>query len=94
MTFTDYDIGNLSGGEIVEVTLSGTEANVRLVDGSNFQNYKAGRSHKYYGGHMTRSPARIQVPHSGHWHIVIDLGGFAGSLRSAVQVLPGALPPM
>jgi hypothetical protein len=94
MKFADYDLGNLNGGEIVEVTLSGTAANVRLVDSSNFQSYKEGRSHKYYGGHMTQSPARIQVPHSGYWHIVIDLGGFAGSLRSAVQVLPGALPPM
>ena len=88
MNYTYYDLGNLRGGETVEVTLSGTEANVCLMDSSNFSSYKAGRQHRYYGGHATRSPVRIPVPSSGHWYVTIDLGGYVGEVRSGVRVLP------
>ena len=92
MKFTSYDLGSLSGGEVVEVTLSGNAANVRLMDSSNFSSFRAGRSHRYSGGHVTRSPVRLQVPNSGHWYVTIDMGGFSGSIRSSVRVLPGRLP--
>lgn len=94
MRFTHYDLGHLSGGEIVEVTLSGNAANVRLMDSSNFQSYRAGRQHRYHGGHATRSPVRLQVPRSGRWHVVVDLGGHGGSVRSNIRVLPGRLPAL
>ena len=94
MQFTQYDLGQRQGGEVVEVSLSGSATNVRLMDGSNFQNYRAGRQHHYFGGHATRSPVRLQIPHSGHWYVVIDLGGYPGSVRSGVRVLPGPLPPL
>lgn len=94
MNFTHYDLGYMRGGEVVEVTLSGNAANVRLMDSSNFQNYRSSRSHRYYGGHATRSPVRLQVPGSGHWHVTVDMGGYQGSVRSAIRVLPGALPAL
>lgn len=94
MNFQHYDLGNLKGGEIVEVTLSGNAANVRLMDTSNFNSYRRGRRHSAYGGHATRSPVRLQVPRTGHWHVVIDFGGYAGRVRSSVQVLPGRLQPI
>lgn len=94
MKFQHYDLGNLRGGEIVEVTLSGTEANVQLMDSSNFSSYRAGRQYRYHGGHTRKSPVRIPVPRSGHWHVAIDLGGYGGTIRSAVNVLPGALRPI
>ena len=94
MQFTHYDLGQRNGGEIVEVTMSGNAANVRLLDASNFQSYRAGRNHRYYGGHATRSPVRLQIPSSGHWHVVVDLGGYPGSVRSGIRVLPGSLPPL
>jgi len=62
------------------------------MDSSNFQSFRSNRRHNYYGGHATRSPVRLSVPRSGHWYVVINLGGYAGTVRSAVQVLPGALP--
>ncbi len=94
MQFTHYDLGQKQGGEVVEVSLSGTAANVRLMDSSAFQSFRAGRQHRYYGGHATRSPVRLQIPNSGHWYVVIDLGGYPGSVRSGVRVLPGPLPPL
>jgi hypothetical protein len=94
MNFQKYDLGNKSGGEIVEITLIGNGANVRLMDSSGFSSYQSGRQHRYYGGYMKRSPAKIQIPYSGHWYVVIDLGGYSGTVRSSVRVLPGMLPTL
>ena len=91
MNFSYYDLGHLNRGQVVEVCLSAA-ANVRLLDSTNYNNYKNGRRHKYYGGYVKRSPYRISVPNSGHWYVTIDLGGYAGSVKHSVQVLPGALP--
>lgn len=84
MKFQFYDLGHCSKGEIVVVTLSGKAANVRLMDSSNFSSYKAGRRHRFYGGHATRSPVRLPIPRSGRWHVAIDLGGYGGSVRTSV----------
>ena len=94
MRFIHHDLGNLHGGEIVQVTLKGSAANVRLVDNSNFNNFRAGRRHRFYGGHAKKSPVRLQVPRAGHWHVVVDLGGYGGQVRSSAQVLPGQLKPV
>jgi len=90
--FRYYDLGHRPGGEIVEVTLRGNAANVRLLDSANFQNYRSGRRGTFYGGYAKRSPVRIQIPRSGRWFVTIDLGGYGGSVRTSLQVLPGALP--
>lgn len=52
MNFSYYDLGNLKKGQVVEVQLTAA-ANVRLMDSSNYRNYKNGRKHKYYGGYVT-----------------------------------------
>lgn len=51
MKFQHYDLGQRNRGEIVEVILSGTAANVLLMDSSNFSSYKSGRRCSFYGGH-------------------------------------------
>jgi Domain of unknown function (DUF1883)/TIR domain len=92
MQFVHHDLGQRSGGEIVEVQLSGSAANIRLMDSSNFSAYRGGRRHRYFGGLATRSPVRLAIPHSGHWHVTVDMAGLRGRVRSSAQVLPGALP--
>ncbi|WP_310556802.1 DUF1883 domain-containing protein [Flavobacterium sp.] len=87
MKFQHYELNNLQGGEIIEVTLSGNSANVKLLNYNNFQYYKTGKKHEYYGGHITRSPFRITVPNSGHWFVTIDLGGYKGNVSSSVRIL-------
>ena len=94
MNFKYYDLGHLDGGKIVEVILSGNAANVRLMDSSNYNNFKNGRQHTYYGGHVKKSPFRIPVPRSGHWYVTIDFGGYPGKVRVSVKILPGALPEL
>ena len=91
MNFSYYDLGQRNKGEIVEVRLSAA-ANVRLMNSSNYSNYKNGRKHHYYGGYVKTSPYRIPIPTSGHWYVTIDLGGYAGKVKHSVNVLPGALP--
>jgi len=92
VNFIHTDLGNRKGGEIVEVSLSGSAANVRLMDNSSFQNYKKGRQHVYYGGHAKRSPVRLKIPRAGHWHVAVDTGGYPGKVSASVRVLPGPLP--
>lgn len=90
MNFNHYNLGHLSGGDIVEVTLQGSAANVRLMGPSDFNNYRNGRNHHYHGGLQQRSPARIAVPHSGTWHVTVDMQGLRGNTRSSVRVVPGS----
>jgi hypothetical protein len=90
MKYLKYSLGTVDRGSVVEVTLSGTEANVQLVDSSNLSSYHRGDSFSYYGGHYTRSPARITVPRTGTWYVVVDLGGFGGSVNASVKVLSGS----
>ncbi|MCL2065170.1 MAG: DUF1883 domain-containing protein [Candidatus Cloacimonetes bacterium] len=92
MEYLCYDLGQQNGGEIVEVSLTGNAANVRLMNSSNFSNYKSGRQHNYFGGHVKRSPYRISIPSSGRWYITVDLGGYSGKTGASVVVLPGKLP--
>ena len=91
LQFIHNDLGHRQRGEIVEITLT-SGANVRLMDSSNFANYKNGRRHQYIGGLAKRSPLRLQIPTTGHWHVAIDMQGLQGSTRASVRVLPGALP--
>ncbi len=94
MQFVQHDLGSRRGGEIVEIVLSGSAANVRLMDSSNLSSYKNGRQHRYYGGLAKQSPVRLQIPHSGTWYITVDMQGLRGSVRSSVRILPGPLPEL
>jgi hypothetical protein len=94
MKFWSWDLRQQPAGALVQFTLQGSAANVRLLDSSNFSAFKAGRRWSGVGGHTTRSPVTLTVPRAGHWHAVVDYGGFAGSGRAAVQVLPGRLPEL
>jgi len=87
MNFLHYEF-TLSSGASVEVTLD-KRANVRLLDDTNFSNYQRGAQYTYIGGQALKSPIVLQPPHSGHWHVVIDLGGFPGTVRASVRVLGG-----
>ena len=94
MQFIKHDLGHRAGGEIVEVILKGNAANVRLLDSSNFQSYRSGRRHRYFGGHARKSPVRLQIPNAGHWYVTVDMGGYAGRVESSVRMLPGKLRPL
>lgn len=93
MQFIHSDLGQRSKGEIVEFTLT-RGANVRLLSGSDFSNYKNGRKHRYVGGLAKKSPIRLAIPSSGRWHAVVDTQGLSNSTRASIRVMPSALPEL
>ena len=84
MNFLDYRVST-GPNSVIEVTLS-MAANVLVMDESNFQSFRSGGQHHYYGGYYTQSPVIIRVP-SGQWHVVVHLGGYTGSVSAGVRVL-------
>lgn len=92
--FQSYDLGRQQRGAVAVVRLSGSAANVRLMDAHNFNNFRNGRQHRYVGGLATRSPVRLAIPSDGHWYVTVDLIGLRGTVRSGVVVEPPPLPPL
>lgn len=86
--FQHYDLGYQARGSMIVVTLDDNAANVRLLDSPNFAQYQRGQPHQWYGGQAQVSPVRLSVPSNGHWHVVIDLMGLGGQVRSSVFVEP------
>jgi hypothetical protein len=92
MKYTHYDLGRLERGAVIVVNLSGNAANVRLMDSTNYQNYRNGRKHRAVGGLAKTSPVRLAIPSTGHWHLTVDLRGLRGTVRSSISVEPPPLP--
>ncbi|MFC7502659.1 DUF1883 domain-containing protein [Nocardioides sp. GCM10030258] len=91
-----FDLKQQKKGAVAVVTLD-KQANVRLMTASNYHALKAGRRFSFHGGRATRSPVRLPIPNSGHWFVVVDLGGLAGRVRANVAVQPpppGMLAPI
>jgi hypothetical protein len=85
MKFLHYEF-NLGSDDAVEVRLD-KQANVRMLDGSNFEQFRCGQPHTFFGGLATVSPVLLRPPHAGHWHVVIDLGGYAGTVSASACVV-------
>lgn len=84
MRFLHWEV-TAGPGDHVMVTLD-KQANVRLLDDHNFWAYRQGHAHRYYGGLATASPVKLVPPHHGRWHVVVDLGGYGGTVHASVQV--------
>jgi hypothetical protein len=80
----------LSQGDLVVVECD-HQCSVRLLDDYNFEQFRNGRQHRYYGGFYRTFPARLIVPKSGHWNIVIDLGGQRTKAKYRVSYFPAAV---
>lgn len=95
MQFIHSDLGQRRRGDVVEVLLKGSQANVLLLDSSNYQAFRNGRRFRGVGGLAKRSPVRLTVPRSGRWYGVAYLPANArGRVQAGFRVLPGALPPI
>lgn len=87
--YTHYDLKAQHAGAVIEVTLSAV-ANVRLMTNANFDLFRNARQHKFLGGVARKSPVRLQIPESGHWHVVVDMEGHPGKAESSIRLLPQA----
>lgn len=77
----------LRQGDLVVVECD-RQCNVRLLDDFNFEQFRKGNQHRYYGGFYRMFPVRLIVPKDGHWNVVIDLGGLQSSARYQVTYVP------
>ena len=80
-----YEEGTFRKGDILSIVID-RKVNIYLMDNENFSRYKNNNSFEYYGGVASKSPYNITVPRTGHWYIVIDLGGGTGILNYSIKV--------
>jgi hypothetical protein len=75
-------------------------AKVKLIEHSEFEKYKAGKTYNYRGGHFLKSPAEFEIPYDGVWHAIIEKGthkepidvhGKAQLLKPRLETLNGYL---
>ena len=86
MNFLKFDLGKLTPDKVVEVTLSGSVANVRLLDYENMYNYQHGHNYDCIGGLVKKSPVEIKIPGRDHWFIVVDMKGLEGTTDASVKI--------
>lgn len=77
---------DLKADDVIEVTLD-HPANVQLLDPHNYERYRNRQTYRYHGGYVTEPTFRIRAPRTGRWHLVVDLGGGAGSVQASVSIL-------
>lgn len=83
-----HDRQFLSAGDIAVLNCD-TQCNFMLLDDSNFSRYKMGSSYEYYGGFFQYFPARITVPRTTAWNVVVDLGGGSATIRHSISYIRG-----
>lgn len=86
MQFQEYNLGLVPIGKTIEVKLSNS-AIVRIMDQYNYTEYKSGEDHHFIGGYIKGASFKALIPCTEHWYVVVDLGGYSGSLISSVRVL-------
>jgi hypothetical protein len=92
--FTHYDLKEQRAGTTIEVTLSAVN-NVRLLTAVNFQRFTEKLDFKFVGGVAKKSPIRLVVPDSAHWHLIVDCEGHHGLAESSVKMVAppaGSIP--
>ncbi|GEC30140.1 DUF1883 domain-containing protein [Sinorhizobium fredii] len=92
LNYTHYDLKGQKAGTRIEITLSAV-ANVRLMTDVNFTRYTETLKHQFFGGVARKSPLRMTIPETAHWHLVIDTEGHHGLAESSVRVIESAGQP-
>ena len=87
-----HDLGDRKRGDRFVVHLSGSAANLLLLDSSNFASFRAGRDPRGVGGLATRSPIPFAIPSDGHWYLVVHMWGLEGTASWKIEWLPRPLP--
>lgn len=85
MNYLHYEV-HAGPGNIIKVRID-TRANVRLLDTLHYQKYKMGKPYEGSGGETDPPGREFRVQHKDVWHVVVDLGGKAGTVKAQVDVL-------
>lgn len=84
--YAHYSLPLIRKGGTVRVEID-DDANVLLLDDAAFMAYRERRPFNYVGGAYAPGTHLIGVPRDANWHVVIDLGGRAGTLTHSVGTL-------
>lgn len=76
----------LKKGDIVQLDCD-TQCNFMLLSDRDYAAYQQVRRFKYHGGTFKRFPARITVPETGPWNIIIDLAGAKSEIQYNITVV-------
>ena len=76
----------LKKGEVVQLDCD-TQCNFMLLTDRDYGAYQQVRRFKYHGGTFKGFPARITVPETGWWNIVIDLAGAQREIQYNITVV-------
>jgi hypothetical protein len=90
--YSHYDLGEQRAGTVIEITLSAI-ANVRLMNGSNFERFTETLKHQFLGGVAKKSPIWLVIPEAGHWHLVVDMEGHKSLAESSVKMVDRVTVP-
>lgn len=90
--YTHYDLKDIKAGVVIEIALSAI-ANVRLMSHADFDLFKNGRKHQFLGGVAKKSPIRLTIPKSAHWHVIVDMEGHPGKADSSIRIVPQTKAP-
>lgn len=85
--FTHYDLKELRAGAVIEVSLNAVN-NVRLMTSGNYQRFTEMLDFKFMGGVAKKSPLRVTIPETSHWHLIVDCEGHHALAESSVKMLP------
>lgn len=93
MQYIYRDLGQRRRGDIVQFNLSGSQANIGLLDSSNYSAFRNGRNFRGVVRLATGSPVRLAIPNSGHWYGVMYIPpGYTGQVRGSIGLL--AIPDL
>lgn len=84
--FTHYDLKELRAGAVIEVSLNAVN-NVRLMTSGNYQRFTEMLDFKFVGGVAKKSPLRLTIPETSHWHLIVDCEGHHALAESSVKML-------
>jgi hypothetical protein len=84
VNYLKFPLNHQSVGTTVEVTLSGVESDVFIVDNANLAAFERGAQFRYVGGHYRQSPVYLGIPSTGTWTVVV-IPGIGGSIRATVR---------
>jgi hypothetical protein len=90
MHFLRFDLGKLRKGRMVQITMTGVAANIRLLNNENMYNYEHGHEYSCTGDLVRTALTEMRIPRDDHWFIVIDMEGIMGAegrIDASVKVL-------
>jgi hypothetical protein len=86
MNYIEFPLRHQASGSVAEVSLTGVESDVFLVDSTNLSTFKRGNQFSYRGGHYKFSPVRLRMPSSGVWTVIV-IPSPGGTVNASVRVL-------